>query len=403
LPDLRDVEAARERIADQVVATPCKESLVFGDLLAARLFFKFENLQRTGSFKDRGALNRMLQLSEDECRRGVVTASAGNHAQAVAYHAAQLGIPSTVVMPETTPTIKVENTRRHGARILQEGLTLDDALVTARRLEAAEELVLVHAYDDPEIVAGQGTVGLELAEQLPNLDTVVVPIGGGGLISGIAIALRALRPTVRIVGVEAAAAPSARASLARGEPVLIESHETIADGIAVKRVGDVTFPLIQSLVDEVVEVEENEIASAVLLLLERQKTVVEGAGAVTLAALLSHRIDVRPDESVVAVLTGGNIDVNMISRIIDRGLVVDGRSARLLVTGRDRPGFLARLAQTVAGAGANVLEIGHRRSFADITVGDVEILLHIETRGREHLAEVVAMLEERGHRVEADA
>jgi len=402
MPSLRDVELARERIDDQVVLTPCKRSLVFSDLLDANIWFKFENLQRTGSFKDRGALNRLLQLSEQERARGVVTASAGNHAQAVAYHATRLGVPSTVVMPETTPIIKVTNTERNGARVILEGGHLSDALKVARRLEAEDGTTLVHAYDDETIVAGQGTVGLEMLEQVPDLDSIVVPVGGGGIISGTALALKSLRPDVRVYGVEAAAAPSARVSREQGHPVMIESSETIADGIAVKRIGDITFPLMERYVDDLFEVEEEEIASAVLMLLERQKTVVEGAGAVGLAALLNGRVPVRPGENVAVILTGGNIDITRVSRIIDRGMVVDGRAARLLVRGRDRPGFLAGLTRTVAGAGASVLEVAHRRSFADISVGDVEIVLHLETRGRDHVRRIVKLLEAQGHQVEMD-
>jgi threonine dehydratase len=402
MPTIRDVEDARGQIGDQIVMTPCKRSLVLDDLVDCQVFFKYENHQRTGSFKDRGALNRLSRLSQAERARGVVAASAGNHAQALAYHATRLGIPVTVVMPEATPTIKVMNTGRHGARVLQVGATLTDSLETAHALEHDEGLVLVHPYDDPAVVAGQGTLGLELLEQVPDLDAVVVPIGGGGLISGTALAVKSRRPQVRVYGVEAAAAPSARVSREQGRPVTIESSETIADGIAVKRVGDVTFPLIEAYVDEIVEVSENEIASAVLLLLERQKTVVEGAGAVPLAALLSGVLPVTRGERVVAVLAGGNIDINMVSRIIDRGLVIDGRAARLLVTGRDRPGFLARLTGAVAGTGANVLEVSHRRSFADITVGDVEILMHLETRSQEHVGEVIGVLDEMGYSVAVD-
>ena len=402
MPTFQDVQAARERIGDRIVHTPCKRSLVFGDELDCRLWFKYENLQRTGSFKDRGALNRLLQLSPEERRRGVVTASAGNHAQALAYHATSLGIPVTVAMPETTPTIKVSNTEGHGARVILEGTFLSDAMTVAKGLEADEGMVLVPPYDDEAIVAGQGTMGLELLEDVPDLDVLLIPVGGGGLIAGTALAVKHHRPQARIIGVEATAAPSARLSRERGHPVMIASRETIADGIAVKRVGDVTFPVIQDLVDDLVEVTDGEIASAVLNLLERQKTVVEGAGAVGLAALLTGRVQVSPDDDVVVALTGGNIDINMISRIIDRGMVVDGRAIRLVVTGRDRPGFLAGLSRTVAGAGANVLDIHHRRSFADISVGDVGIIMHLETRGQSHVNEIVGLLESQGHKVQED-
>ena len=399
---LADVHSARGRIDDGIVHTPCKLSQAFQDQIPCRLYWKFENLQRTGSFKDRGALNKLLQLTEVEGRRGVVTASAGNHAQAVAYHASRLGIASTVVMPEFTPLIKVSNTRRYGARVIQQGATLSDGLKEVGRLAEEEGLTLVHAFDDDAVIAGQGTIGLELLEQIPELETVVVPIGGGGVISGIAVALKTLKPSVRVIGVEAEAAASAKASVDAGEIVAIESAETLADGIAVKRIGERTFPLIQELVDDIVTVSEEEIARAILLLLEREKTVVEGAGAVPLAGLMAGKIPVKDEERVVGVLCGGNIDVNMISRIIERGLVGDGRMAHLIVKVRDRPGSLSFLTDLVAGMGANVLDIHHRRGFADISVGDVEIVLQIETRGGDHVTEIIRALEGGGIKVEVD-
>jgi threonine dehydratase len=399
---LSDIYAARGRIADGIVRTPCKPTIAFQDEIPCLLHWKFENLQRTGSFKDRGALNKILQLSDEERARGVVTASAGNHAQAVAFHASRLGIKATVVMPEFTPLIKVGNTKAYGARVIQQGATLSDGLKEVRRLVEEEGLTLVHAFDDEQVIAGQGTIGLELLEQLPEVDTVIVPIGGGGIISGISVALKGLKPAVRMIGVEAAAAASAKTSREAGRIVSIESAETLADGIAVKRVGDKTFPLIEEHVDEIVTVGEEEIATAILHLLEREKTVAEGAGAVPLAALLSGAIGVKPDEEVVGILCGGNIDVNMIARIIERGLVGDGRMTHLIVRVRDRPGSLSLLTELVAGMGANVLDIHHRRGFADISVGDVEIVLQLETRGREHVAEIIGALEERGVAVEVD-
>jgi threonine dehydratase len=399
---LADVHAARGRIESGIVHTPCKPTIAFQAEVPCLLHWKFENLQRTGSFKDRGALNKLLQLSEGEKARGVVTASAGNHAQAVAFHASRLGICATVVMPEFTPLIKVANTRAYGARVIQQGATLSDGLKEVQRLIGEHGMTLLHPFDDEEVIAGQGTIGLELLEQNPQVDTVVVPIGGGGIISGISVALKALKPSVRIIGVEAAAAASAKASREAGQIVSIESAETLADGIAVKRVGDRTYPLIQEYVDDLVTVVEEDIAKAILLLLEREKTVVEGAGAVPLAALLSGAIPVKPDEQVIGILCGGNIDVTMISRIIERGLVGDGRMTHLNVKVRDRPGSLSLLTDLVAGMGANVLDIHHRRGFADISVGDVEIVLQLETRGREHVAEIITALEGRGVEVEVD-
>ncbi|HEX6203915.1 MAG TPA: threonine ammonia-lyase [Thermoanaerobaculia bacterium] len=395
---LDDVRAARERIGDAAGGTPCRPPHS-PDRLGARTWLKYENLHPTGSFKERGAVNKLRSLGDDERRRGVITASAGNHAQALAYHATRLGIAATVVMPEATPLVKVSNTRRFGARVILHGATFDDAVDEALRRREAEGQVMVHAFDDPVVVAGQGTIGLELAEQVGAVGTVVVPIGGGGLCSGIALVLKTLQPEVRVIGVEATAAPSALASRRAGRIVKIEAAETLADGIAVKRVGEVTFPLLERYVDDIVTVDDEEIAHAILLLLEREKVLVEGAGAAGVAALLAHRFDVRPDEETVLVLCGGNIDVNILSRIIDRGLVDDGRLARLEVTVRDRPGMLARLTATVAERGANVLESAHSRAFADISVGEVAIALTLETRGREHVDELVAALREDGHQV----
>lgn len=399
---LADIHGARGRIRNRIVHTPCKPSRSFPELVSCRLFLKFENLQRTGSFKDRGALNKLLLLEEEERRRGVVTASAGNHAQALAYHASRLGIASTVVMPEFTPLIKISNTRSHGARVVQQGATLSDGFREVQRLMEQEGLTLVHPFDDESVMAGQGTIGLELLEQVPELDTVVVPIGGGGIISGIALAVKTLKPSVRVIGVEAEAAASATVSREVGSVVAIENAETLADGIAVKRVGDLTFPLIQEYVDDIVTVGEEEIAAAILLLLEREKTVVEGAGAVPIAALATGRISVRDDESVAAILCGGNIDVNMVSRIIERGLVSDGRMTHLAVKVKDRPGSLSGLTELAAQMGANVLDVHHRRGFADISVGDVEIELQLETRGRDHVKEIVQAMMERGLEVEID-
>lgn len=398
-----DVRAARDRIRDGIVATPVVPALALRDQLPCALHLKLENAQRTGSFKDRGALNRLLDLTPGERARGVVTASAGNHAQAVAYHGARLGVPVDVVMPEHTALVKVGNTRAFGAGVRLHGATLADAMEEAHRLEAEEGRVLVHPYDDERVIAGQGTIGLELLEQMPDLTAVVVPIGGGGLISGIALAIREQRSDVRIYGVEAKAAASALASRQAGRIVAIDTRETIADGIAVKHVGTHTFPLIERYVDDIVTVDEPQIAAAVHLLLERQKVLAEGAGAAPLAAVMSGALPLRDEDRAVMIVSGGNIDVNLVSRIIDRGLVADGRLARLTVAVRDRPGNLARLTLLVAEEGANVLEVGHSRAFADIGVRDVEIVMHLETRGREHVQAVIARLEREGLRVQEDS
>ncbi len=390
-----DIIRAHERIAAAIVRTPVIPALALRDRLTGPLHLKLESLQRTGSFKDRGALNRLLALTPDERALGVVTASAGNHAQAVAYHGSRLGIQVHVVMPEHTPLIKVVNTRQFGAEVHFCGTTLSDSMVEARRLEKVNGYVMVHPFDDESVIAGQGTIGLELLEQLPDITAVVVPIGGGGLISGIALALKERRPDIRIFGVEAAVAASAMASRKAGKPMKIETSETIADGIAVKRVGDRTFPIIERYVDEIVSVSEDEIASAVHLLLENEKLLSEGAGAVPLAAILAGRLPLRPSDITVMVLSGGNIDVNLLERIVNRGLVTSGRLVQLAITVPDRPGNLAKLTQLVAAAGANVLEVAHRRAYADISVRDVEIVFQLETRGRDHVSSIIAHLQ--GH------
>jgi threonine dehydratase len=399
---LAGIRAARERITDALVHTPCTESLVFGDLVPGHLHVKLENLQRTGSFKERGSLNKLLQLDAQARARGVVTASAGNHAQAVAYHAQRLGIAATVVMPENTPLIKVSNTERYNAKVVLRGGIFDDAAVEAERLEREQGLVMIHPFDDLEVMAGQGTIGLEILEQVPEVDLVVVPVGGGGLISGIAVAIKSQRPGVRVIGVESAAAPSARASRDAGRVVRIDHADTIADGIATKQIGDLTFAHIQRWVDDLVVVSEEEIATAILLLLEREKTGAEGAGAAPAAALLSGRVPLAPTQTTVFVLSGGNIDVNRISRIIHRGLVADGRLIRLRVRMQDRPGSLARLAAAVASQGGNVVEIVHQRGFADISVGDVDLVMQLETRGRDHGQAIVRALEAQGLAVEEE-
>jgi threonine dehydratase len=303
---------------------PQPPSLTLTDILEAlldcSLWLKFETRQRTGSFKDRGALNKLLQLSDQERSRGIVAASAGNHAQAVAHHATRLGIPATVVMPIGTPLVKTTRTGRFGARVILHGDTVAESLTEALRMVDKEGLTMVHPYDDLAVIAGQGTIGLELLDQVADLTHVVVPLGGGGLVSGIAVAVKSMNPSLRVIGVEAEAAPAAHRSREAGVVTPIESTETIADGIAVQRIGDLTFPLIEEYVDDIVVVEEGEIARAVLMLLERERTVVEGAGAIPLAAMVSGRISLGPDDVCAAVLGGGNIDVNMIARIIDAGV-----------------------------------------------------------------------------------
>ena len=368
-------------------------------MTGSRVFVKLENLQMTGSFKERGAANVLLQLSPAERRRGVVAASAGNHGLAVAFHASRLGIGAVIVMPAWAPLGKLMAARRHGAEVVLHGDNYDEAYVRAKEIEAERELVFVHPFDDPRVIAGQGSIGLELCEQVADLDAVLVPVGGGGLIGGVALAVKALRPATRIVGVQAEEAAGMKAALAAAQRVLVPPASTIADGIAVRRVGEHTFDLARRYVDEVVTVGEEEIANAILLLLEIEKTVVEGAGAVPLAALINRRVTL-PGKTVALVLSGGNIDVNLVAQIIERGLVKDGRLARLAVLLRDRPGALARLTALVAEERANVRQIDHDRAFSRARVGESLVELTIETSGRRQVEAIKRRLAEAGYAVE---
>ena len=395
-----DIEAARNRIGAAVVRTGCPESFPLGAAAGCHVRLKAELRQRTGSFKDRGSLNRLLLLSREQREAGVIAASAGNHAQALARHAARLGIPCTIVMPDTAPLIKVTNTQATGARVIQTGETLSDGMALVERLMAEQGLTLVHAFDDLAVMAGQGTMGLEIVEQVPDVTTIVVPVGGGGMISGVATAVKAQRPAVRIIGVEAEASPGTVRSLEAGVPTHVEMSDTLADGIAVKQIGDLTFPHLQALADDVVTVSEEEIIRAIFFLLEREKLVVEGAGAVGVAAILEGKVRLGPADTAVCILSGGNIDMNMVSRIIDRGLWEDGRLASLSVVVRDRPGYLNEVTAVVAIEGANVLHIEHTRAFGDIAVGKVGIEMKIESRGRENVAAIVEKIRELGHKVE---
>lgn len=396
---LPEVRAARERIREHIQLSPCARSETLSALTGTTTFLKLENTQRTGSYKERGALQKILSLSAEERARGLVAASAGNHAQGVAFHAGRLGIAATIVMPETTPIVKVANTRALGARIVLHGSSYDEAYSEARRLESAEGLTFVHPFDDPEVIAGQGTLGLELLEQVPELEVVVAPVGGGGLVSGLAAAVKGLRPQVRVVGVETEVLPSMLAALEAGHPVTLEAATTLADGIAVKRAGDLTFEHVRALVDEIVTVSEEEIASAILHLLEREKTVAEGAGAASVAALMHRRIKGIEGRRVAAIVSGGNIDVNLVARVIERGLVKDGRLVRIAVALLDKPGQLARVSSIIAHHRANVIEVHHTRAFA-YRFGDTTLQLTLETRGPDHVQEILQALRERGYQVE---
>ncbi|GAB2975617.1 threonine ammonia-lyase [Nocardioides montaniterrae] len=392
-----DIEAARPLVDSVAVRTPVAESRWLSALTGQQVWLKCENLQRTGSFKVRGAAVRIARLDEDVRARGVVAASAGNHAQGVALAAQQLGIPATIYMPDGAPLPKERATRAYGADIVFGGPTLEDclALAIARSEETGE--TLIHPFDHADIVAGQGTLGLEIIEQLPDAATVIVPAGGGGLLAGVAIAVKVHRPGIRVIGVQAAGAAAIAPSLAEGHPIRLPHMATIADGIAVGRPGEFTLPLIEEYVDELVTVSEDSIARALLALVEREKLVVEPAGAVAAAALadLADRGE-APEGPIVVVLSGGNIDPLLLGKVIQHGLVAAGRYLRVDVRINDQPGALARLLEELADAGANVLEIAHERLSSALHVGEVAVHLQLETRGPEHAEAVLARVREHG-------
>lgn len=397
---LSDVREARERVAGVARHTPLERSRTFSEMSGADVHLKLENFQRTGAFKIRGAMNRIATLSESEREAGVVTASAGNHAQGVALAADRAGVDATVVMPRFAPVSKVKATRGYGASVRLEGVDYDEAQAYAHQLEREEGRTYVHAFDDPFVMAGQGTIGLEIVDDCPDLDTVVVPIGGGGLISGIAVAIKAQLPDVRVVGVQAEGAASAAKSLAAGEVCEIDSVDTIADGIATRSVGEQTLEVMAEYVDEVVAVDDREIALALTLLLERSKTLVEGAGAVALAAVLSEAFEYDDDETIVAALCGGNIDLNRLGTVVRRGLVQMGRYLKITIDLKDRPGELERVSSIVARTGANVYAVHHDRTSRDVAVNAAELELELETDDAEHAADIVDALEADGYEVE---
>ncbi|MFO8116602.1 MAG: threonine ammonia-lyase [Halorubrum sp.] len=397
---LSDVRAARGRVEGVARHTPLERSRTFSEMSGADVRLKLENLQRTGAFKIRGAMNRLATLSEAEREAGVVTASAGNHAQGVALAAQRTGVDATVVMPKFAPVSKVKATRGYGASVRLEGVDYDEAQAYAHQLEREEGRTYVHAFDDPVVMAGQGTLGLEIVDDCPELDTVVVPIGGGGLISGVAVAVKEQLADVRVVGVQAEGAASAAKSLEAGEVREIDSVDTIADGIATRAVGERTLEVMAEYVDEIVAVDDREIALALTLLLERSKTLVEGAGAVALAAVLSEAFEYGDGETVVAALCGGNIDLNRLGTVIRRGLVQMGRYLKITVDLKDRPGELERVSSIVARTGANVYAVHHDRTSRDVAVNAAELELELETDDAEHAADIVDALEADGYEVE---
>ena len=397
---LSDIVDARERVAGVARHTPLERSRTFSEMTGADVHLKLETFQRTGAFKIRGAMNRIATLSPAEGDAGVVTASAGNHAQGVALAATEAGIDATVVMPRFAPVSKVKATRGYGASVVLHGVDYDEAQAYAHELEEKQDRTYVHAFDDPAVMAGQGTIGLEVADDCPEVDTVVVPIGGGGLISGIAVAVKeTLGHDVRVIGVQAAGASTAADSLRTGERQTIDSVDTIADGIATRAVGERTLAVMREYVDEAVVVNDREIALALALLLERSKTLVEGAGAVPLAAVLSEVFEYDDDETIVATLCGGNIDLNRLTTVIRHGLVQMGRYLKVTIDLKDRPGELERISTIVARAGANVYAVHHDRTSRDVAVNAAELELELETDDAEHAADIVDELEAHGYDV----
>jgi threonine dehydratase len=395
---LEEIERARHRIAGAVLVSPCIESASLSELTGMRIFSKLDNLQRTGSFKERGARNALMRLPSAQRQRGVIAASAGNHALGLAYHGALLGLPVTVVMPRFAPLIKSSTCRRFGARVILHGDTFAGAKDEADRISREEGLAYIHGYDDPAIIAGQGTMGLEILDQVREVHAVIIPVGGGGLIAGVAAAIKAKRPNARIVGVESVRTQTFTKALHAGRPVRIPGATTLADGLCVPQIGARSFAIARARVDEVVRVSEDEIALAILRILELEKTVVEGAGATPLAACLSGKLERLRGKRVVLALCGGNIDPNILDRVIEKGLVVDGRLTRFTAVISDRPGGLAKLARLLAEAGASIKDVTHDRAFAGADVSTVNALCTIETRDHRHVQEVHRLLRQNGIR-----
>lgn len=392
-----DIKRANENLARLIRKTPLDYSSTFSRLTGREVYMKCENLQKTGSFKIRGATNKILNLTEEEKKRGVIAASAGNHAQGVASGATALGISSTIFMPEGAPLAKVVATRNYGAEVVLYGESYDDAYQKAKEVQEEKGATFIHAFDDPDVIAGQGTIGLEIISELPNVDTVIAPIGGGGLISGMAIAMKEVNPQIKIVGVQAAGCPSSYVSRREHKICPISFSGTIADGIAVKTPGSITFPLIEAYVDDIITVEDEEIANAILMLLERAKLVVEGSGAVSLAALLNNKVNVRGNK-VVTILSGGNIDANMVSTIISRGLVKAGRYVRINTALPDKPGYLRKLLYLIAELRANVFSINHERLDVHAPIGETEVYLTLETKDHDHIRKIIKAMTQAGYK-----
>jgi len=393
---LADIHAAMARIRDSIYLSPCARSEDFSQHTGNSVYLKLDNLQRTGAFKERGALNKLLTLSTEERDCGVIAASAGNHAQGVAYHAGRHGIRAQIVMPLTTPLIKVSATKGYGAEVVLHGANYDEACEEAVRRSEKLGMTFIHPFDDEVVMAGQGTMGLEILQQVPDVEAIIAPIGGGGLIAGVGCAVKETNPRIRVIGVQPARLPSMKVALAEGHAVTLSPAATIADGIAVRRAGEKTLPLIQKYVDDIVTVDEEEIANAVLLLLEREKTLAEGAGAAAIAALINHKTSLNGNK-VAVLVCGGNIDVSLLSRIMERGLVKDGRLVRLRVHLPDYPGALHRLTGILAQHRANIVETSYDRAYYGVNLGDTAIDITMETRGPDHIAELLSALSASGY------
>lgn len=393
---LADVVAARQRIAGGVAFTPCPESIPLSELAGCRVFCKLDYLQRTGSFKERGARNALALLNDDERKRGVVTQSAGNHALGLAYHGHLLGIPVTVVMPRFAPIIKSSTCKRLGANVIHYGDSFLAAREHALALSKQHGYTYIHGFDNPHIVAGQGTAGLEILEQVPDVDAIVAPVGGGGLIAGIALAVKPMKPAVKIFGVESANMPSFSAAMRAGAPCDVAACPTLADGLAVGRVGALPFDIARRMVDRVVLATEDQLSLAVLRLVELEKAVVEGAAAAPLAALMSGQLPELAGKTIVLTLCGGNIDPVVLGRVIEKGLATDGRLARFTATISDRPGGLAAFAQAVSNSGASIKQVTHDREFSGPSIAHVNVQCTVETADREHLMRLYAALRDAG-------
>lgn len=385
------IEAAADRIRSSIYESPLMHSKMLSRLTGNSVFLKLENLQMTGAFKERGALNRILTLTDEERRQGVIAASAGNHGQGVAYHATQRGIPAQIWMPRQTPLIKLSATRAYGADVVLHGDNYDEACEAAIERSVQRKAVFIHPFDDDEVIAGQGTIGLELLRQNPELDVIVVPVGGGGLIGGIGCAVKAHNPRIEIVGVQTARLPSMQAALQQQGPVDLPAKSTLADGIAVRRAGQRTLPLVSRYVDRIVTVDEDEIAEAILMLLEGEKTVAEGAGAVALAAVLEGKTG-HHGKNIAVLVSGGNLDVNLLARIIEQGMVRDGRRLRLRVLLPDYPGALEGLTAVISKVRANIVETSYNRAHYGVSLNEAAIDITMETRGRDHASELLAAL-----------